>query len=189
MPMNLHPQTHTLGPREQGGFSLLEILVSIVVISLGLLGLAGLQASSLRNNQTAYLRTLASQHAYDMADRMRANLTGVTAGNYNDLNGDIDVIWSTKPDLKPACLEANCTEAALATEDYRQWRASLDRSMPGGGGEVCQVETDTPDLTYPCENTCRDNYDADFPFVIQVTWTEKNETGSDTQGFCTAFRP
>ena len=83
----------------QAGFSLIEILVAIVVISLGLLGLAGLQAASLRNNQVAYFRSIASQQAYDMMDRMRVNLAGVRAGNYNDLQGALGTIWSANPNL------------------------------------------------------------------------------------------
>ena len=65
--------------KTQSGFTLLEIMVAIVVLSLGLLGLAGLQAASLRNNQTAYYRSIATQQAYDIADRLRANLAGVGA--------------------------------------------------------------------------------------------------------------
>lgn len=177
----------------QAGFSLLEILVSIVVISLGLLGLASLQATSLNNNQSAYLRTLASQQAYDMADRMRANLAGVTQGQYNNLNGALATIWSTKPNLVPACLNANCTASALATEDYRQWRAANDRLLPSGSGTVCLASNASPDTVYPCNsnNTCATaaNYDPTLPFIIEVEWTEKAATGNVTQGFCTAFRP
>ncbi|MEW5789724.1 MAG: type IV pilus modification protein PilV [Pseudomonadota bacterium] len=187
-----------LTPPRQAGFSLLEILVSIVVISLGLLGLAGLQAANLRDTQTSYLRSLASQLALDMADRMRVNLTGVQNGDYNDLNGDIDTVWATRPELVPECLDEDCTAADLATEDYRQWRAQADRVLPNGGGTVCLTDADEDDidLVYPCENNCVDAaaYDPNLPFIIQVEWTERTTkdeeaTGSRTQGFCTAFRP
>ena len=65
--------------KTQSGFTLLEVMVAIVVLSLGLLGLAGLQAASLRNNQAAYYRGIATQQTYDMADRIRANLAGARA--------------------------------------------------------------------------------------------------------------
>src|SRR5215510_11075504 len=58
----------------QRGLSMIEVLVAIVIISLGLLGMAGLQASGLRTSQSAFYRAQAAQFANDMAERMRANL-------------------------------------------------------------------------------------------------------------------
>lgn len=169
---------------------MLEILVAIIVISLGLLGLAGLQAASLRNSQVAYYRSIASQQAYDMMDRMRANVAGVRAGNYNDLQGALTTIWSTNPNLVPVCITggtpATCTAAQLATEDYRQWRATNSRMLPNGGGTVC--------LANPASGVCAAAnsgaaYNAEWPYVITVTWNEKTETGTGTQTFVTRFRP
>ena len=57
--------------RSQKGASLVEVLVATVVVSVGLIGLAGLQTLSMQSNHTAYLRTQASLLAYDMVDRMR----------------------------------------------------------------------------------------------------------------------
>ncbi len=109
----------------QRGFSLLEILVAIVVLSIGLLGLAGLQAVSLNNNQAAYYRSIASQQAYDMADRIRANL----AGNYNALAAGL-------PGTNPDCIAAVCTPANIAISDHRQWNTMNARLLPAGNGTV-----------------------------------------------------
>jgi len=65
------------------GFTMLEVLVAILVVTLGLLGLAGLQTVSLRNNTSSAQRTIATQLAYDMADRMRANWASVLQGDYD----------------------------------------------------------------------------------------------------------
>jgi len=66
----------------QSGFTLLEVLVAILVLSIGLLGLAGLMASSIRNNHSAYQRTQATWLAYDMIDRMRVNrANAITSAN------------------------------------------------------------------------------------------------------------
>lgn len=70
-------------PRRQAGMSMIEVLVAIVVISLGLLGLAGLQATGLKNNFSAHSRAQAMQYAQDMLDRMRTNRTAALAGSYN----------------------------------------------------------------------------------------------------------
>ena len=56
------------------GFTLIEVLIAMLVLAVGLLGLASLQAYSLRNTQSAYNRSLATELAYDLADRMRANM-------------------------------------------------------------------------------------------------------------------
>ena len=58
--------------RKQDGFTLLEVLIALLVLSIGLLGLAALQTVGLRSNQMANLRTLATQRAYDISDQMRA---------------------------------------------------------------------------------------------------------------------
>jgi len=55
------------------GFTLIEALIAVVILAIGLLGIAGLQATNLKNNQSAYNRSQATLLAYDMADRIRAN--------------------------------------------------------------------------------------------------------------------
>jgi len=110
--------------KTQTGFTLLEILVAIVVLSLGLLGLAGLQAATLRNNQIAYYRAIAIQQTYDMADRIRANQAGVKAGNYNN----------------PAATHHACAPCVsskeMAEEDFYQWNNNNARMLPAGIGTV-----------------------------------------------------
>jgi len=98
--------------RKQGGFTLLEVLIALLVLSIGLLGLAALQTLGLRSNQMANMRTQAAQRAYDMSDRMRANQAGVDAQSY---------IQSTTSDIPD--VEVNCTTAEVAR-------------LPGGLGRV-----------------------------------------------------
>lgn len=69
--------------QSQSGFTMLEVLVSILIMAIGMLGLAGLMAASMRNNHGAYHRTQAVWLAYDVADRMRANRQEALAGSYN----------------------------------------------------------------------------------------------------------
>ncbi|MCU0809887.1 MAG: type IV pilus modification protein PilV [Thiobacillaceae bacterium] len=69
--------------RRQSGFSMLEVLVAILVLAIGLLGMAGLTATSMRNSHGAYHRSQAVWLAYDAADRMRANRQVALAGGYN----------------------------------------------------------------------------------------------------------
>jgi type IV pilus assembly protein PilV len=97
------------------GFTLLEVLIALLVLSIGLLGLAALQTSGLRSNQMATMRTLATQIAYDMTDRMRANPTGMT---------NLEYIIAT--DETPAASPATTAEI-----DLTEWRAQVAR-LPGG---------------------------------------------------------
>lgn len=68
--------------RASGGFTLIEIMVALLIFSIGLLGLAMLQATSLKFNNDSYMRTQATILAYDLIDRMRANKVAADAGNY-----------------------------------------------------------------------------------------------------------
>jgi len=68
---------------KSAGFSLLEVLVALLVLSVGLLGLAALQAVALKSNHGAYQRSQATFLAYDIIDRMRANRVLAISGSYN----------------------------------------------------------------------------------------------------------
>jgi type IV pilus assembly protein PilV len=116
----------TPAKRASCGFSLVEVLIAIVVLSVGLLGLAGLQATGLRNNHSAYLRSIATLQAYDMADRMRANIQGVQAGAYDSISGT-----PTAPDCS-----VSCAPSVIATLDNSQWNTSNASLLPSGTGTV-----------------------------------------------------
>lgn len=99
------------------GFSLIEVLVTLLITSVGLLGLAGLQVKSLQFNHGAYLRSQANILAYDMADRMRLNKDDARAGQYNIL------ITANKP-----------TASNLETTDQNQWLTLIENTLPPGMG-------------------------------------------------------
>lgn len=104
------------------GFSLIEVLVAIVILSLGMLGMAGLQASSLRNNQAAYYRSQATLLAYDILDRMRANRA--VAGQYDVPLGPL-----------------GAGPAGIVLTDLTEWKDTLARELPGGDGSILTVNS------------------------------------------------
>ncbi len=117
------------------GFSLVEVMVAMVIFSIGLLGLAGLQSLGISNNQTAFLRTAAMQQASNMADRMRDNIAGVDAGDYDAIT------LASMPTLGSFtnCLSNSCTTSELAAFDEFEWNTNNANQLPSGRGSVQRV--------------------------------------------------
>lgn len=109
--------------RTTRGFSLIEVMISLVIASVGLLGLAALILGGLRATTSAAHRTAAVELAHEMAERMRANYEGVAAGAYNSLTAAVS---------DPGCIAANCTPAQLAVYDYWLLRGSAAGRLPAG---------------------------------------------------------
>jgi len=104
------------------GFSLLEVLIALLVLSIGLLGLAALQTVSLKANHGAYQRTQATFLAYDIIDRIRTNRNQAIAGAY-----DIDMNASP-----PAASPSN-----LSDTDLNDWLTNyVSVLLPAGDGSV-----------------------------------------------------
>lgn len=112
--------------KRQAAFTLLEVLVAMIVLSIGLLGLSGLQTSSLRSNHSAFLRSQATTLTMDIMDRMRANRDGAIAGSYN--------INASATTSSSGCT-STCTTGQVAQNDLHEWRSMVDR-LPGGESEV-----------------------------------------------------
>ena len=72
-----------LGGRHQAGVGLIEVLVAVLVLSIGFLGVAALQARSMSTNNSAMVRSMATIASYSILDAMRADLPNAVAGNYN----------------------------------------------------------------------------------------------------------
>jgi type IV pilus assembly protein PilV len=113
----------------QKGSTLLEVMVTVAVLSVGLLGVAGLLMKSTSLSISAHDRTISTQKIYEFADRMRLNPRGVSDGNYNNLSGAFDA---------PGCLITGCTPAQIAALDFFQWSQELSDSLAGGKGSVAR---------------------------------------------------
>lgn len=113
--------------RKETGATLIEVLVAMVVLAIGLLGLAGLQATSVQSNHSAYYRSQATILASDLADRMRANRTEALTNAYlTDF---------------PTSSKENSVSGTAAKKDIAEWLNQLARTLPDGTGKVEKDDT------------------------------------------------
>lgn len=120
------------------GFSLIEILVSLFVVSLTILGVLALQGNSLKNNQGAWLRSYADIMSNDIFERMVANRQYAMAGAYDHALG------SSIPSAS----------GSMANIDLNQWLTGLANGLPEGDGSVtcntqglCRVQVQWKDMS------------------------------------------
>lgn len=125
-------------PRSQG-FSLVEVLVALLVLSIGLLGLAALQTTSLQYNTGSYFRTQATFLAYDIIDRMRANSTAIAN---SDGNG-YDQPTSTNVSIGVNCDSSSCNSAQLATYDVGKWYRRAVDTLPNAAATPPTIQIDS----------------------------------------------
>ena len=172
------------------GFTLLEVLIALLVFSLGLLGMAGLLVISVKTNHSAYLRTQASFLAQSMGDRMRANVPRVWAGDYDG------TYTGTTGDTDPCPSGTACSRTQIATRDKAQWETQLGDQLPNGQAIIDCAPDGTVSVTpdeqaggAPYTGICR----------IVMSWSEasldRTQDGAPANGnpqletFAWAFAP
>lgn len=163
----------------QKGATLIEIMVSIVVMAIGLLGLASLQVNALKYQKTASQRSEAVQAAYDLGERMRANWPMTTPQNYTQDRSDnenrykYDSNYATTIALDRSALPYDCAilmnnangcdAIKIAANDRMAWLRMLELRLAGGAGFVLPVTTGTSVSS----------------FDITVMWQEQGLTTTD----------
>jgi len=106
--------------RQQQGVTLIEVLITMVVMAIGLLGFAALQTVSMKSNGTALYRSYATMAAYDIIDSMRVNRAAARAGNYDRDFGDA----------------APTSPTTIADQDVKSWLDALAENLPKGDGKI-----------------------------------------------------
>jgi type IV pilus assembly protein PilV len=140
--------------RFETGFSIVEVLVALVVLAVGMLGMAGLYVTTLRSSGTAISRMQAVSLAADLADRIRANRL---AGIAYEGNG-----------AQKACVNTfDCSQEDMAANDLFVWQKQIDDLLPGdeanGTVDYTPGAADTPDS-----------------YTITVKWQEAEGGGNVT---------
>lgn len=169
------------------GFTMIEVMVTIVIVAIGLLGLAALLLKGMQAGNTSQLRTFAVAQAYDIADRMRANPAGVAAGHYDNTlpsgSGSSCSTLLASPSSTPAavappttaagtcsaCSSSACSVVDIATRDKCLWQRANTGLLPNGAGAICKDSSK--------------NW-----YTIYVSWDE-NRSGTTDKTFSISFEP
>ncbi|MFN3630939.1 MAG: type IV pilus modification protein PilV [Casimicrobiaceae bacterium] len=148
---------------EEEGFSLLEVLVTLVIVAIGLLGVAGLQVSAIKLNFVAETRSKGVIYAADILERIRANPLNAPA-------------YATDFD------DEATSDATQAERDLRDWKQALAQ-LPNGEGKIVVTATDASLCELPAISRCSD-------VEVTIRWTESNVVGgsSSKQEFKTKTR-
>lgn len=134
--------------RHQQGATLVEVLVSILLMSVGLVAMAAMQVNALQYSKTSETRSLATLLANDLADRMRANHPDKQSlAAYNATAA------YTAPSSLPAEATTSCTGTAascdfsqMAAYDLASWKRDLFRQLPQGTGYVRTINDQQVDI-------------------------------------------
>lgn len=150
----------------QRGFNLIEVLIALVVLSLGLLGLAALQNMGLRLGNESYQRSQATLLIYEMIDRMRANAAGVQTGAY------LLAITNSAPALTQDCTLGGiaCTPAQMANYDMNQWISTITGTNNGTNVVQSPARPALPGAQASIVSMGGSLYD------VSIQWQEQNIT-------------
>lgn len=156
-----------LNERRQQGIGLIEILVAVLLISVGFLAAARMQVEGMRFSQSAYYQSQAYFLASDMIDRMRSNVRGVADGNYTDQETDSNA-------ENPQCGVNSCQAQAIARQDLYDWSANL-HPMGNSSGFVAALPGTT---NKPASGLIEEI--GDGVYAVIMSWNEVIG-GSDTE--------
>ena len=141
----------TINSRDyQHGYTLIEILIAVVIISIGLLGMAGIQLKGMRGTQNSFLQTEAATLANNIAERMHANPNGSLYAGINSTSYDCDTPPTTpkKCDRQSDGTVDSCSAADMATFDIDTWLCGtpgVKNSLPNGSASVTCIDNNTTD--------------------------------------------
>jgi type IV pilus assembly protein PilV len=113
---------------KQGGITLIEVLIAMLILAVGLLGMASLQVRAVSDTSNSSSRSIAIFYANDMADRIRSNPAGEQGNLYNDETGGSQ---------KAGCLAVGgCGSSDMAAHDKWEWQQNVSNALPAGAGTI-----------------------------------------------------
>lgn len=152
--------------KRQSGAGLIEALISILILSIGLMGMIGMQTAAFRYEQTGWLRSSLASNISSVADRIRANIDSADA-DYTFTSAYTAERTRVAADGFPIavdCGAVTCTPAQLAAYDLMVWRRDLNTQLPGAVGLVVPTGTRGIDLRY----------------TVTVAWYDKDNLNDES---------
>lgn len=156
--MDVQPLPH----RRSAGYSLLEVLVAALVLSIGLLGTAGIFVATLKDTRAGLNRSKAIALAWDMAERIRANRTAGSAYKATVTDAGTPADCAATHSL---AAPATCTPEELAAHDIWEWKqkiSDVEQGLPQGAGSITRETTTAPPR-----------------YTIQVSWIESHDSNGN----------
>lgn len=174
------------------GFSLIEVLVSMLVLAFGFIGAAGMQLAALRTSQQSGFQSVALQLASEMADKMRAN--DLQMKQADGMSQFLAVDYKSATEGEPAspgamCYSSPCNATELAAFDIYEWKKRVRTTLPGGRVLICRDslpwDASQRQLKWDCDGASA----AGASVVIKIGWQGKNPDGSLVRDATNTFPP
>ncbi len=179
------------------GFTLLEVLVTVVVVSIGFLGIAMMQVTGVRSTNASVYRLQASMKLDDITERIRNNPTAVINNHFMSINAPSGVSCDAAPDQyceeysqdptksmgpSPIVAAESCSPEELAQFDIVTWFCGV-QSYDGLTGGVTTILPNASATIACVDSTTSDNDDCtnDSPHTITINWDELDPSLSDTE--------
>lgn len=150
--MKIRSHTH----KKQRGFTLIESMLTLFILSIGLLGIAGMQLQGLKSGGLAMQQMTVVIKSQEIIERMRAAVITNTSGNVNVLAAANLALYSSTTAASSGCLVNECSAAAMVADDLYHWQTDLALLLPG-----------TPTTSVAV---------VDRSVTVKITWTDKDDT-------------
>lgn len=177
---------------KQVGFSLVEVLISVLILSIGVLGAAAMQLSALRTMQQSAFHTIAFQLATEMAEIIRASKYQMNVDDeFNPflLVNYKSTITTAVPSTSCFSRYINCLPNDLAKFDIYEWEQKIKLLLPNGRAVICRDAHPWDTATSEFKWECTGPQTAYAPLVIKLGWQGKNPDGTLTRDVTGQFPP
>lgn len=160
---------------------MIEVLVSVFVLALGVVGAAGMQLIALRTGQQSSIQSTATQLATEMADKMRANAAQMNVSDAVNLFLAVDYDSSAgtlSPPAKLCYTTASCSAAELAAHDIYEWEKRIQQTLPSGRVKICRDSAPATLVAGVLSWSCTAYAGSvvnNAPMVIKVGWHGKDK--------------
>jgi type IV pilus assembly protein PilV len=168
------------------GFSLIEVLISVFVLTAGIIGAAGMHLTALRTTQQSVFHSNALHFAVELADGMRANIDRMHLPDKDNpyLRVDHQSAASSSSETRPDChaQSASCNDVELAQSDIDEWLNRIDSTLPGGRVRICRDSAPWNAAAQAFGWDCSAGASGAAPVVIKIGWTDKHHDDTSADG-------